>query len=281
MSRELTAGSSWSLRRAAPDAGMEAERRTAATRRVTALAGVGVLVLTGAWLAFAAASNNWLIDTGSAPEPHWALGPLAGALPALTDASFSALLVAMLAGYLLTVVSASALDDRALIGAAVVLTVLFTLTSPLLSSDVFGYVDYARLGALHGVNPYLRPPSAVPHDAVYPLVYWQSRTTPYGPLFTLLTYPLAHLSVAASVWAVKALIGLGALAAIAFTVATARTLGIRPGPAAFLFGCNPLLLVYGVGGGHNDLLMAALCAAAVMALVQRRSAASGAAIVAA
>ena len=35
----------------------------------------------------------------------------------------------------------------------------------------------------------------------------------------------------------------------------ARLRGIDPVRAVALVGLNPLLIVYGVGGGHNDLLM--------------------------
>ena len=44
-------------------------------------------------------------------------------------------------------------------GAAVVLVVAFALAPPLLSQDVFSYIAYARLGALHGLNPYIQPPT--------------------------------------------------------------------------------------------------------------------------
>jgi hypothetical protein len=45
--------------------------------------------------------------------------------------------------------------------------------------------------------------------------------------------------------------------------------------AAALVGLNPLLVVYGVGGAHNDLLMLAVSTAGVYALVQRRNRAGG------
>jgi alpha-1,6-mannosyltransferase len=61
----------------------------------------------------------------------------------------------------------------------------------------------------------------------------------------------------------------------------ARLRGLDPVKAAVLVGLNPLLLVYGVGGGHNDLLMMAVLAVGVLALLQRRGHASGACIVAA
>jgi hypothetical protein len=53
---------------------------------------------------------------------------------------------------------------------------LFLLAPPLLSQDVFSYIAYPRLGARHGLDPYVAVPAAIPHDAV---------PTRCGPLDTL------------------------------------------------------------------------------------------------
>ena len=37
----------------------------------------------------------------------------------------------------------------------------------LLSTDVFSYIAYARMGVEHGLNPYLHGPIAIAHDPVY------------------------------------------------------------------------------------------------------------------
>ena len=64
------------------------------------------------------------------------------------------------AAYLCVLIAAPALDRRLIRGAAVVLVVAFALAPPLLSQDVFSYIAYARLGALHGLNPYTHAPSS-------------------------------------------------------------------------------------------------------------------------
>ena len=245
---------------------------------VAGLAGCVILLGAGTWLALAAASNNWLVDSTSAPEPHWALGPLSGLLPALTDPTTSVLYLVMLAGWLLALPALQRLPSRLLIGAAVWLTALFTLTSPILSSDIFGYIAYAHLGVLAGLNPYTHGAQATPHDPLLALVYWRTQPSPYGPLFTLLTYPLAHLSVAAATWSLKAIAGVGGFAAILFTTLTAKRLGRHPGAAVFLISANPLLLAYAFGGGHNDLIVAGLASAAVYLAVSGRRAGAGAAL---
>jgi hypothetical protein len=136
---------------------------------------------------------------------------------------------------------------------------------------------------LHGLNPYLHTPLGARHDAIYALVgpKWDHTTTAYGPLFTLLSYPLAHLSVPNAVWALKALATLASLACVGLVWHCARLRGRDPLRPALLVGLNPLLLVYAVGGGHNDLLMMGLVVGAVALASQRESVASGLVVAAA
>src|SRR6201987_6448921 len=75
----------------------------------------------------------------------------------------------------------------------------------LISTDVFSYIAYARMGVEHGVNPYTHGPIAIAHDPVYYYVGndWKHVATAYGPLYTLLSYPLAPLGGRGAVWAMK------------------------------------------------------------------------------
>jgi alpha-1,6-mannosyltransferase len=168
-----------------------------------------------------------------------------------------------------------------LIGVVIVLHLVFALAPPLLSSDVFSYVAYGRLGALHGIDPYARPPMAAHGDPV--LVYvahaWRSVLSAYGPLFTLLTYLLAPLGVAAAVWSLKALAALASLAIVAMVWRLARARDIDPRRAVAIVGLNPLVLVYAVGGAHNDLLMLVLAVGAALLIAEGRERAGGAMLV--
>jgi len=58
----------------------DGSRRVSAARWPTVAGAVALAVFAAAatWLAFAAATSDWIIDTGNAPEPRWAMGPLAG-----------------------------------------------------------------------------------------------------------------------------------------------------------------------------------------------------------
>ncbi len=157
----------------------------------------------------------------------------------------------------------------------------FAVAPVLLSHDVYSYVAYARLGVVHGLDPYLHAPLAAPADPIYPRVEWTEATSAYGPLFTLATYPLAWLPIGGAVAALKvtAALAVGALALLVARIAAAR--GIHPVGAAAFVALNPLILVHVVGGAHNDGLAMLLAVAAVAALLAAREALSGAARVAA
>jgi hypothetical protein len=72
---------------------------------------------------------------------------------------------------------------------------------------------------------------------------------------------------------------IASLATVALIWNAARLRGLNPAKAAALFGLNPLVVLYGVGGAHNDLLMLALLVAAVVFALQHRDRASGGLIV--
>src|SRR4249920_483913 len=106
--------------------------------------------------------------------------------------------------YLGARVWAPRLGGRVVWGAIVVLLAVFACLPPLLSHDVYSYVDYARLGVVHGLDPYVHAPAAAPGDPAFAHVSWTEATSAYGPLFTLASYPLAWTSVGIAVHALKA-----------------------------------------------------------------------------
>jgi alpha-1,6-mannosyltransferase len=61
----------------------------------------------------------------------------------------------------------------------------------------------------------------------------------------------------------------------------AQLRGIDPVKAVALVGLNPVIVIYGVGGGHNDLLMLALLVAGIYVLLRQREGTGGAMIIAA
>jgi len=173
------------------------------------------------------------------------------------------------------------LGRRVVWGLILILVAGFAVAPVLLSHDVYSYVDYARLGVRHGLDPYVHPPLAAPGDPAYAEVTWTEATSAYGPLFTLLTYPLAWLPVGVAVAVLKTIAALSVLGIAALTARIAAWRGIDPlRPAAFV-ALNPLVLVHVVGGAHNDALTMLFATVAVAALLSSRELTGGAALVAA
>ncbi|HSC20399.1 MAG TPA: glycosyltransferase 87 family protein [Solirubrobacterales bacterium] len=166
-------------------------------------------------------------------------------------------------------------------GLILVLVTGFAVAPVLLSHDVYSYVDYARLGVRHGLDPYVHPPLAAPGDPAYGEVTWTEATSAYGPLFTLLTYPLAWLPVGLAVAALKAVAALSVLGVAALAARIASWRGIDPLRAAAFVALNPLVLVHAVGGAHNDALTMLFAMLAVAAILSARELSGGVALVAA
>lgn len=185
------------------------------------------------------------------------------------------------AAYLGILVAAPRLGGRLVWTAIVGLVAAFAVAPVLLSHDVFSYVDYARLGALHDLDPYVHPPAAAPADPAFAEVTWPHTTSAYGPLFTLATYPLAWLGVGLAVAVLKAVAALSVLGLAALVARIGAWRGVDPRRAAAFVALNPLVLVHVVGGAHNDGLMMLLAMLGVAAVLSSREAASGVALVAA
>ncbi|HET7454090.1 MAG TPA: polyprenol phosphomannose-dependent alpha 1,6 mannosyltransferase MptB [Solirubrobacterales bacterium] len=185
------------------------------------------------------------------------------------------------AAYLGVLWAAPRLGRQVVWGLIVVLVAGFAVAPVLLSHDVYSYVDYARLGVRHGLDPYVHPPLAAPADPAYADVTWTEATSAYGPLFTLATYPLAWLPVGAAVAVLKAVAALSVLGVATLTARIATWRGIDPLRAAAFVALNPLVLVHVVGGAHNDGLTMLLAMLGVAAILSAHERAAGAALVAA
>lgn len=185
------------------------------------------------------------------------------------------------AGYLGFVAAAPRLGRQVVWGAILLFVAAFAAAPVLLSHDVYSYVDYARLGARHGLDPYVNPPLTAPADPAYAKVTWTEATSAYGPLFTLLTYPLAWLPVGIAVAVLKAVAALSVLGIAATVSRLAAWRGVDPLRAAAFVALNPLVLVHVVGGAHNDGLTMLLATLSVAALLSARELSAGAALVAA
>ncbi len=170
-----------------------------------------------------------------------------------------------------------------IIGAGGPLLAVVAATAPYsFSGDVYAYIVYGRVAAIHGANPMTTPPEAFPDDAFLGLMAPEYLDTPsvYGPTWnaashglTLFaerlggapdTYVLVYgaicgLGFLTSVWALWALLGLWRPAAqVAGTV---------------LYAWSPLAVVE-LSAIHNDFVMLAMVGVGLVLAAKDRHAAA-------
>jgi alpha-1,6-mannosyltransferase len=244
---------------------------------IAALAG---MLAAGVVLGAGAAGQRlyFFVPAARSGFPDWMRGPLPDLGLRLDPHDGAVLLVVLFACYLVVLACAARIPAWLAIVAIVALHGVFLLAPPLFSADVFGYINYARLAAIHGLDPYTHGAASVPADASAQFVRWRDIASPYGPLFTLASYPLAHLSVPVTLWIYKALTAVAGLGCVALVWRIASRSGQEPRRAAMLVGLNPLFVVYGVGGAHNDVLVELLVLGAIASTLGKRERAAGAQI---
>ena len=254
--------------------------RTRSAQWAPALAAVCALVLVAATAEIVldgAVGHSALI-----PKSPQIAGWLSGIGERLGFRVFLIAILAFSAGYAGLWALGRTVSKRWAIALIAVLHAIVFVGPILLSTDVFSYIAYARMGVEHGINPYLHGPIAIPHDPVYHYVGqdWKLVATAYGPLYTLLSYPFAPLGVEGALWGMKVLAMLASAGTLALVWRCARLREINPVGAILLVGANPLYVIYCLGGAHNDLVMLALMMAAVSLTFARRDAPAAAAVVA-
>jgi hypothetical protein len=165
------------------------------------------------------------------------------------------------------------LSNRVIAAVAVLWSAPLVLSPPLGSRDAYSYLAQGYLAA-NGLNPYMTTPDRGSAALLAPVSSsWTDATSPYGPLFSLLTAGvtsatgedyavglvvlrlLVVASYVAVAWLLVSLLGTGSHAA---------RLGL------ILVVLNPLLLVHGLSGVHNEMLLLPLLASAALAARGRR-----------
>jgi len=244
---------------------------------------LGLVALCGLLVLLAAARSSFFTPTTStAYFPAWMAGPLGGLWPTgpISSDALHSLIAAILAGmylaYLAVIVLGGSVRGGWVIGSILAVHLVFLLAPPLQYTDVFNYINYGRMGIVHHLNPYATAPVLEPKgDPAFAISNWHGILSPYGPLFTLLTYALVPLGVAGSFWALKVILCLASLGALALIWRCAGILGRNPVRAVALVGLNPIVLVWGLGADHNDLLMMLPLVLAVYLLLRARAGAPG------
>ncbi len=243
--------------------------------------GFAGLLLTAALLALLAARTPLLLPPSVRPLPSSLGGAFGQGGIDLGLGGLAAVLTLMGVSYWAMVRGAHQLTAGPVLIGIGCLTLLVLLAPLMLSTDVFSYIAYGRIGGVYGFNPYLSGPNAIALDPLYPYIgtQWVKTPTAYGPLFTAASYLFAHLSIPSQVSAYKMIAAVSSLVVVMVVWTAARLRGLNPVKAAAIVGLNPVIVIFGVGGGHNDLLMLAVLLTGVYVLLQRKDRAGGALIV--
>ncbi len=172
--------------------------------------------------------------------------------------------------------AARSLSLRTIVIAVVAINVILLMGPPLQLTDVFNYLGYARLGGLHGLNPYTHVITGERYRPGVPLLQLAQPASPYGPLFTAITYPLAFLPLPVAYWVLKAVMVAASLGFLWCLYRCAQLLDIDPRPVLVLVVANPVYVFFGLGGFHNDFLMLLPFTGAIALLLARRDRSAGA-----
>ncbi|MGA9856722.1 MAG: glycosyltransferase family 87 protein [Solirubrobacteraceae bacterium] len=214
--------------------------------------------------------------------PSWEAGPLRLISHQLLGDrrtlgyAFSGMLLAMILAYGAALAAWRSLSMRLIVIAVVVLHLILLLSPPMQLTDIFNYLGYARLGALHHLNPYTHTIRREMFDPVYTFSSWHNLRSPYGPLFTAITYPLAFVPLPLAYWTIKVVTVALSLGFVALVWQCARQLHRDPRlPVAFV-AFNPIFLIYEVGAFHNDFFMLVPSMGAISLLLARRDRSAGA-----
>jgi hypothetical protein len=159
---------------------------------------------------------------------------------------------------------------RHAVAAIGVLVALAVVQPPVASHDVWSYLSYGRMVSVHHASPYTHVPADFPHDPFFHLVGHTWRHTPsmYGPAFAAVAGAAAWFS-GSSVLVGRLcfqLLSAGALGAILLLV-WRRTR--HPG-ALLAVGLNPVLVLFTVHEGHNDVLLGLAILGAVLLAERER-----------
>jgi hypothetical protein len=233
---------------------------------------------------FATAGPSVLVPRSNETFPNWEAGPLGGLFGHITrdpfglDLGFSLVVVAMLIAYLIALAAVRTLSMRWIVGTVIALHVILVMSPPEQLTDVFNYIGYARLGGLHHLNPYTHVIANELRDPVYRFATWYHLPSPYGPLFTVVSYPLGLMSLAGAYWVLKIAVVLASLTFIALVAKCAKLLGRDPRYAVLFVAANPVYLMYAITGFHNDFFMLIPSTAAIALLLARHDRLSGAAL---
>lgn len=216
-------------------------------------------------------AGNALVD-GSVP-PEQSPAALALVAVALVGASCAAAIAVLR-------IRRGASDNRRLLLILLGITALFGVTLLLLpalpSDDVFSYILYGRISAVHHANPLVAVPSDFPGDPFLTRVFWRDTRSVYGTVWLMLSSGLSLLAQAFG-GSLLSYVLLFKLLGVAAHLANAWLIWLILGViapewrlrGALLYAWNPLCLLEFCASGHNDAVMLLLLLVGIYCLARQ------------
>lgn len=208
---------------------------------------------------------NWFHRTFFSQEEVFATGRSSAAAshPWLMLASLALVSIIYLCLLLSLRTGVHRLPLRWLMGLILLASVPLLLLPNLLSSDVYSYIAYGRIAAIHGGNPFIEPPSMFNFDRLsYAFVSWKQVASVYGPawiyisMLLTVTVEAIHSHIISYVLAYKLLaFGLHLTNGWLIWSILGRWKPAQQRWGTALYLLNPLTMIEFVGNAHNDVLM--------------------------
>lgn len=149
------------------------------------------------------------------------------------------------------------------------IALVFALSYPMLSSDVFKYLFVGKEIVVYHANPYVVTPNTFADDTWIRFMRWVHTTTPYGPVFTVLSVPYYLLGMGKFV----PILYLFKLDQVAWYLLAIWLIGKMRGVRAQLyFALNPLILMEWLVNAHNDAIMITLLLLSMYLLTLKKKA---------
>lgn len=142
------------------------------------------------------------------------------------------------------------------------------------SYDLFNYIFYTKIILHYHQNPYLVKALDFPKDPMLSFMHWTHNTYPYGPLFLILTVPLAFLGFnyfLPTFFLFKLFSAFCFLATTYFISKILKKIAPEYQTVGTIFyALNPLVLIESLVSAHNDVVMMLLAVLGVYLLLEKK-----------
>lgn len=155
-----------------------------------------------------------------------------------------------------------------------VISLLFTLTLPFLSSDIYYYIGDSWLASKYGENPYYTTVKDLQDNGINDEIldntgYWSNTTSVYGPLWNsiakvLVSLSLGNVTIALFIFKLVSLLIHVLNSYLIYKITKSKKYML-------LYGLNPLVLIELLSNVHNDIYLILFILLALYFMIRKKS----------